>query len=574
MIRYAKRGVKPGPAGVIPSGSTVVGIAVLVLALLLPSAVFAQSSWYQIGTGPVDSSALTSLSCPTSTFCAAVDSSGHALTGQLGSSQSSTADIDGSNALVSVSCPSSSFCMAVDAAGNAMTYNQGSWSAPASTGASNRLTSVSCASAGFCVAVTTGGSGTDASALTYANGQWSAPTYFNGQVDRFSSVSCAPSTSSCVAVGTNYAGSSGGTAWVYDYSGHSWTAMIHNNASYPNSFDSVSCPSASFCMAVDSAGNATSYSGTWSPLTPIDGSNPLASVSCASASFCAAVDTGTNAVTFNGSWGAPTALNGSVGLAAVSCTQGSNPAPFFCGAVDGGGGLFQYNSGSSYTLAIEVTGKGGATGSVTSIPAGLLCANTVPPSPQVIVVNGNDYCLDSKNPGASFQLIATPDPGYVFFGWNGACSGSRPKCDVTMSADRQSVTATFASCSSLGAAACAQLLRQQLTSVIVGHGPYCIPCLVHTHHYQLSFTSSAPGHLLVSWYYVPRGARVARAAKPVLVAQGQRTFSRPGRAKLKLRLTPQGLKLLRHAKHPRLTAKGTFTARGKRPVKATKSFTL
>ena len=43
--------------------------------------------------------------------------------------------------------------------------------------------------------------------------------------------------------------------------------------------------------------------------------------------------------------------------------------------------------------------------------------------------------------GTAVALTATPDPGTVFAGWSGACSGTG-ECDVTMDSDR-SVTATF-----------------------------------------------------------------------------------------------------------------------------------
>ena len=56
---------------------------------------------------------LDSVSCPTASFCAAVDESGYALTYD-GSSWSKPVSIEPSGAPGAVSCPTASFCAAVD----------------------------------------------------------------------------------------------------------------------------------------------------------------------------------------------------------------------------------------------------------------------------------------------------------------------------------------------------------------------------------------------------------------------------------------------------------------------------
>jgi hypothetical protein len=69
-----------------------------------------------------------------------------------GSFWSAPVSIDTGSALASVSCPTASFCAAVDADGKAFTYNAASWSAPLSI-AADALTAVACATASSCVAV-------------------------------------------------------------------------------------------------------------------------------------------------------------------------------------------------------------------------------------------------------------------------------------------------------------------------------------------------------------------------------------------------------------------------------------
>ena len=52
-------------------------------------------------------------------------------------------------------------------------------------------------------------------------------------------------------------------------------------------------------------------------------------------------------------------------------------------------------------------------------------------------------CTANYPTGQIVELAATPQTGYTFTGWSGACSGTGP-CIVTMSAGRQ-VSATFTS---------------------------------------------------------------------------------------------------------------------------------
>jgi uncharacterized protein (AIM24 family) len=59
----------------------------------------------------------------------------------------------------------------------------------------------------------------------------------------------------------------------------------------------------------------------------------------------------------------------------------------------------------------------------------------------------------------------------------------------------------------------------------------------------------------------------------VLVAAGHLTFA-AGTAKMKVKLTAAGRRLLKHAKHLKLTGKAVFTPTHKTAVVASKTFTL
>jgi hypothetical protein len=61
---------------------------------------------------------LTGVSCPTPTFCRAVDSLGRVF-GYDGTTWSAGTQIDSGHALTAISCPTVSYCVAVDNDGRA-----------------------------------------------------------------------------------------------------------------------------------------------------------------------------------------------------------------------------------------------------------------------------------------------------------------------------------------------------------------------------------------------------------------------------------------------------------------------
>ena len=77
------------------------------------------------------------------------------------------------------------------------------------------------------------------------------------------------------------------------------------------------------------------------------------------------------------------------------------------------------------TFPLTVTLAGDGAGSVTSDPAGIDCP---------------EDCSEDYDDGTLVTLAATPEPGSLFSGWSGDCSGE--SCTVTMDQAR-SVTATF-----------------------------------------------------------------------------------------------------------------------------------
>ena len=211
----------------------VLAVLVVIAALLIIAAPGTVSGWTMARVGSGVPVALTSVSCPSSSFCAAVDGSGSAAMYTHGHWSTPTG-IDYWGALDSVSCASNTFCVAVDYYGHSQYYNGHTWSSPQTADLSGALKAVSCPSAGFCVAVDNAGN-----AVYYTKGSWSTPV----KVDP------------------------------------------------GNTLDAVACTSSSFCVATDSSGDAISFNGsTWSTPSDIDANTPITGISCTSSQFCVAVD--------------------------------------------------------------------------------------------------------------------------------------------------------------------------------------------------------------------------------------------------------------------------------------------
>ena len=119
----------------------------------------------------------------------------------------------------------------------------------------------------------------------------------------------------------------------------------------------------------------------------------------------------------------------------------------------------------------------------------------------------------------------------------------------------------------------AALLVQQLTPT---GSSARIAALLTRGGLTISFRALEPGTVVIDWYEVPLGSRLAKNTKPkpVLVGVGRLRFSAAGTAKIRIRLTVAGKRLLRDARQLRLTARGTFTAPAGKPVTVTRTFLL
>ena len=375
-----------------------------------------------------------SLSCASATDCVATDFFGNAVSWN-GTSWSGPQRILALPAglttpmQTAVSCPATSFCAAVDQSGAMAIDDDGTWSSGPAPGIA--ATAISCASSTFCAAV--GGP----EAAIYSAGTWSAPAQLpsSGGIP-LQSVSCAPGTSFCMA--TDYEGN------AYTYDGSSWSG--------PAAFDSrtdsepaVSCASQDFCVAVDggfnfSTGDAYIYDGTsWSAPQELSSSTGLTSVTCPTASYClATTENGYDYYTLtDGSWSGP--QSGIVGYVASCWAAGS------CGALGSDGDAYLLTSGN---WAYHPTGlrPGGFTTAV-SCPTATFCAAT-DQTGSVAIYNGSGWKVQTPPitpPGvglvaisctsAKFCMAADDDGGEYGSGaytWTGSYwSGSLPGLYLT-----------------------------------------------------------------------------------------------------------------------------------------------
>ena len=252
--------------------------------------------------------AITGISCPTTAFCAAATDDGRILTsttpaGGAGAWSQAVQVMSintvppGGARLTSISCPASNFCAAVDGQGYVATSSSpttSSWThtnqIDTNQGPSGEplLTSISCESSALCAAGDSAGS-----ALTSESPASGTPWFVRAAavVIPLESVSC-PASNFCAT--SDYEGyvltSSNPTGGA-----SAWSAPDEvDDLSTDNTLTAISCATTSFCAAVDFDGNAftsTTPTGSWSSGDAIDANGSLSGVSCPAGqtSLCVAV---------------------------------------------------------------------------------------------------------------------------------------------------------------------------------------------------------------------------------------------------------------------------------------------
>jgi Divergent InlB B-repeat domain len=376
---------------------------------------------------------INGVSCPSVSFCAAVDAQGYALVTSTPAVASSwqRAYLPSGPPLSAISCPSASFCVAVDTTGNAFVSSDPLGATPASwsektqiAGNGHALESVSCPSSSTCVAASPD------NGLLVSNDGGSSWAVVSGTAPAApASVSC-PSTALCVAIAnsrealtlTNLAAGAGATV-VPDSTADS---QITDN------FEAVACATTSLCVAVDSmayaAASTSPATPTWATAVETGSSSTLQAVACPLSTMCVAVDSDGYA-TFttdagdgaSASWSTDeTGFDNGHALESVSCPQSG-----YCVAVDDYGNA---TIGTGATLQVALSGAGG--GTVSDSDSYISCGSS---------------CSADYAAGSAVTLTATPGPDSTFGGWSGGGCSASATCTVTngLPGSSQSVTATF-----------------------------------------------------------------------------------------------------------------------------------
>jgi len=275
---------------------------------------------------PASSAVAYGISCPTSTWCMAVDELGNAISMERGI-WITPALVSAGGTLTSVSCPEKSACSAVSAGGETFSYDGRSWTQRTRVGPSATY-ELSCPASTFCAAVGASGVRGGGGTISTFNGNTWSTVPLPADIwpgSRWLDVSCAASTY-CVAI------SDTPNTMVFD--GKAWSSVT---GSAPGGLLSISCPTAGFCMGVDGATYVTLHGESWSAPHPIVGlqGDFVRSVSCSSKSRCVVLGLGGRSETWmDGGWSAPVLVfpGGFTSTASLSCSPSGT-----CVAVNGRG---------------------------------------------------------------------------------------------------------------------------------------------------------------------------------------------------------------------------------------------
>lgn len=550
------------------------------------------------------------MSCPSASFCAAIgpdlsNPPNFATTMSVynGASWSAPVVILPNGSSSTISCPSASFCVAADVKGNVVTFNGTSWSSPINVdsfsdtyqGAADVgwLMGMACSSPSFCVATgyheyddTHGVALARRGDYTVFNGTaWSTPASlptYSGWPMALAAISC-PANGFCAGVSGQGVATFDGISWS------SPTTFPEDSVgdTFPSggaTFPVISCSSSEFCMAADGRGQAMMY-----------GTPPPAPVNTTPPAIAGTPQQGQTLSELHGSWAnRPTSYSDQW----EDCDSSGNRCSAIAGATGQTYALTSSDVGHTIRVQETANNLGGSSSPASSAATAVVQPPMAPPSkPANIsppVISGTPTVGQSlTNSTGAWSGTAPISYAYQWQLCNPGCSnmggattsslkltaadvGARVRVVVTASNSAGSGQAVSGETGPVATAGptTARVKAALIKALAVSGQSAKIAQLLKNGGYPASFSAPSAGHLVLSWYLVPKGARLAKAKKPVLVATASLTFHQVSKAKAEIRLTANGRTLLKGAKHVKLTAKGSFAPIGGSTTSTSKSITL
>lgn len=544
---------------------------------------------------------LTTLACPSAHLCTAVDDSRNLVTLDLSDPSAPTVSGNGTNVPDgSLSCVSDSECFATDLAGNLTSFDPTDYAHALTGPAGSTAFAVLCQTASHCVAATLSGNGVgtidpqapSAPAFTQIDygaglyGLWCSSEHrcvtFDGALNVVTfdpqnpaawsarplpasptALTCASATR-CIETDIN------GRSYAFDPGDPSGASPAAVDAGHVPS--AVACPSASLCVLVDVDGGTVVYDPGAPPAAarrtvPIPG-EPLISVSCPATTQCTVAGANGKVATLNpqaATAGDQFTLAGG-GPRQVFCTTTA-----YCQTVDATGARTAFDPHSGAVIAtLPFAGSRlplvpacrtasdclwtSSSGELLEAdPQGPSAATSVVRIPGINVSQGiacpaADFCVVVDLSGQVSVGTIPPPPAPPGTGTPG--TPSTPSTPTTPARTTPPPAATRP----LTDTAVKSLLARLLAS-----GAGLTP----------SFKAPAAGRLTIRWT-----TKVKK--KTVTIASGTFTYKSASlkATKIRLRLTKKGKSLLKHHKKLKVTSKATFTIAGRRPLTATRTFTL
>ena len=550
---------------------------------------------------PGSSVPLGALACGTASFCVVAAFNDPRVFATRDASQpspspnwSALGTIFGTNTLSSAACPDESLCLAGDDAGRILATTNPTavgptWRATSPPGFGGAIVRIQCPSASLCVAVAKNHQALISHDPAAAAPNWVAtPPPFNPK-----DLSC-PTVDRCVAINTT-----DGAAVLDDVSkigtiddpGPVWRDAKQVDGA--SGVSALSCPSATHCAAVDGAGSVltttdvTAADPVWDKATPPPLSGfPLGAVSCPSVDLCVVVDVSgrlawsTNPFAPVPTWSGPVANVGRP----ITCSSTT-----FCLA--GFGDSVRTSTEPGIWSAPVLALPAGVIGAITSVgcAADRLC---------LLGNNLGDVALGVAVPQATAlpTVTGTAEVGSTLTAVGGTWTGipfkttlQWERCDAA-GGDCAAIDGATGSSYAVSAADEIHSLRVVETASNAGGAgtaasattalvpfpssgtptpnptPNPPPVVKATMtkallrkalrpRFSFAFTTPVAGTLAVRWYSIKTRTR----KKVFLLASGRHKFTGPGTARIKMKLTKKGKRILRKGNRVKVLAKAKFT---------------